>query len=344
MRTDGGKVLVTVDWLHTVPQHAQRMRERIESDGFEVSVFPTRRSLTESEVTPLVGDIVGYLAGNDVLNRRVIDKANLLRVISRQGAGFDRIDLEACTERGIVVCNAFGAGAPAVAEFTLGSILAIGRHVFAAQSALRAGNWSVRTEIGGSSPVGATLGVVGLGHIGRELVRLVQGLRMRVLYFDVVRAPDEGTLGAEFVELDHLLAEADFVSVHVGLNPATHHLIAKRELALMKPTAYLVNTSRGGVIDEHALYEAIISGEIAGAALDVFEEEPLSTDSPLLRLTDTVLLTPHMAGLSDAAKEAMLELATDNLLDVLAGRTPRYVTNPGVMAKISNAAQGAPST
>lgn len=330
---DGGKVLVTVDWLHTVPQHAQRMRERIESDGFEVSVFPTRRSLTESEVIPLIGDVVGYVAGNDVLNRRVIDEANDLRVISRQGAGFDRIDLDACTQRGIVVCNAFGAGAPAVAEFTLGSILAIGRHVFAGQSALHAGDWSVRTEIGGTSPVGATLGVVGLGHIGRELVRLVQGLRMRVLYFDVVRAADEETLGAQFVELDYLLAEADFVSVHVGLNRATHHMIAERELALMKPTAYIVNTARGGVIDEDALYAAIMRGAIAGAALDVFEEEPLSPTSPLLGLADKVLLTPHMAGLSDGAKEAMLALATDNLLDVLAGRTPRFVTNPAVMAK-----------
>ncbi len=331
----GGKVLVTVDWLHTVPQHAQRMTERIERAGFEVSVHPTTRSLTEAEVLPLVGDIVGYVAGNDVLNERVIEAATDLRVISRQGAGFDRIDLDACTRRAIVVCNAFGAGAPAVAEFALGSILAIGRHMYAAQAALFAGNWGVRTDIGGSSPVGATLGVVGLGHIGRELIRLAQGFRMRVLYYDVVRAPDEEDLGVEFRELDELLAESDFVSMHVGLNKATHHMIAKRELALMKPTAYLVNTARGGVIDEDALYEAIDNGGIAGAALDVFEEEPIASDSPLLGLGDRVLLTPHMAGLSDAAKETMLQLATDNLLDVLSGQEPRFITNPAVRSKVS---------
>jgi phosphoglycerate dehydrogenase-like enzyme len=331
----GGKVLVTVDWLHTVPHHARSMADRIEGAGFEVSVYPTTRSLSEAEVLPLVSDIVGYLAGNDVLNKRVIDAASDLRVISRQGAGFDRIDLDACTRRGIVVCNAFGAGAPAVAEFTLGSILAIGRHIFAGQVALRAGDWGVRTDIGGSTPVGATLGVVGLGHIGRELIRLAHGFRMRVLYYDVVRAPDEEHLSVQFRELDELLAESDFVSMHVGLNQATHHMIAKRELELMKPTAYIVNTARGGVIDEDELYEAIASGGIAGAALDVFEEEPISPSSPLLGLGDRVLLTPHMAGLSDAAKQAMLALATDSLLDVLSGREPRFITNPAVRSRVS---------
>jgi len=331
----GGKVLVTVDWLHTVPQFAQQMRERIEGAGFEVKLSRTKKSLSEAEVTPLVGDIVGYIASNDDLNERVIDKAKQLRVISRQGAGFDRIDLEACTRRGIVVCNAFGAGAPAVAEFTFGSMLAIGRHMVAGQAALKADDWWLRTDIGGTSPVGATLGVVGLGHIGRELVRLVRGFRMRVLYYDVVRASDEQELGAEFRALDELLAESDFVSIHVGLNRATYHMIGEREFTLMKPSAFIVNTSRGGVIDEDALYRAIVNGRIAGAALDVFEKEPIAPDSPLLGLGDRILLTPHMAGLSDAAKQSMLDLATDNLLAVLQGRRPRFVTNPAVYEKSS---------
>jgi phosphoglycerate dehydrogenase-like enzyme len=329
----GGKVLVTVDWLHTVPQHAARMHERIEKAGFEVVVHPTKRSLNEAEVIPLVADVVGYVAGNDQLNSNVIDKANLLRVISRQGAGFDRIDLEACTRRGIVVCNAFGAGAPAVAEFTFGSLLAVGRRMFAGQTALRAGEWFVRTDIGGTTMVGATLGIVGLGHIGRELSRLVRGFRMPVLYYDVVRAADEDELGVQYRGLDELLAESDFVSVNVGLNASTYHMIGEEQLALMKGGSFIVNTSRGGVIDEDALYRAITSGHIAGAALDVFEQEPVSLDNPLLKLPDKVLLTPHMAGVSDAAKQAMLELATDNLLAVLQGHRPKFVTNPAVYAK-----------
>jgi phosphoglycerate dehydrogenase-like enzyme len=329
----GGRVLVTVDWLHTVPQHAKRMRDRIQGAGFEVVVHPTKRSLTEAEVTPLVADIIGYVAGNDDLNSRVIDKAAHLRVISRQGAGFDRIDLEACTRRGIVVCNAFGAGAPAVAEFTFGSIMAVARKMFVGQSALRAGEWFVRTDIGGTTLVGATLGIVGLGHIGRELARMVQGFRMPVLYYDVVRAPDESEIGVSYRELPELLAQADFVSINVGLNPATYHMIGDKELALMKPSAFIVNTSRGGVIDEDALYRAITDGRIAGAALDVFEKEPVSPDNPLLTRPDKVLVTPHMAGVSDAAKFAMLELATDNLLAVLQGQRPKFVTNPAVYAK-----------
>jgi phosphoglycerate dehydrogenase-like enzyme len=309
------------------------MRERIEGAGFEMVVHPTKRSLDEAEVIPLVADIVGYVAGNDQLNGRVIDKAGQLRVISRQGAGFDRIDLEACTRRGIVVCNAFGAGAPAVAEFTFGSMLAIARRMFAGQSALRAGDWFVRTDIGGLTLVSTTLGIVGLGHIGRELARLVQGFRMPVLYYDVVRVPNESEIGVQYRELPDLLAQSDFVSINVGLNPATYHMIGEKELALMKPGAYIVNTSRGGVIDEDALYHAISGGRLAGAALDVFEKEPVSADNPLLTLSDKVLVTPHMAGLSDAAKLAMLELATDNLLAVLEGRRPKYVTNPAVYAK-----------
>jgi phosphoglycerate dehydrogenase-like enzyme len=329
----GGKILVTVDWLHTVPQHAARMHERIEKAGFEVVVHQTKRSLNEAEVIPLVADVVGYVAGNDQLNSNVIDKAKLLRVISRQGAGFDRIDLEACTRRGIVVCNAFGAGAPAVAEFTFGSLLAVGRRMFAGQTALRAGEWFVRTDIGGTTLVGATLGIVGLGHIGRELSRLVRGFRMPVLYYDVVRAADEDELGVQYRGLDELLAESDFVSVNVGLNASTYHMIGEEQLAHMKAGSFIVNTSRGGVIDEDALYRAITSGHIAGAALDVFEQEPVALDNPLLKLPDKVLLTPHMAGVSDAAKQAMLELATDNLLAVLQGQRPKFVTNPAVYAR-----------
>lgn len=309
------------------------MRERIEGAGFEVVVHPTKRSLKEAEVIPLVADIVGYVAGNDELNSRVIDRAYHLRVISRQGAGFDRIDLEACTQRGIVVCNAFGAGAPAVAEFTFGSMLAVARKMFAGQSAVQAGEWFVRTDIGGTTLVGATLGIVGLGHIGRELARLVQGFRMPVLYYDVVRAPNESEIGVQYRELPELLALADFVSINVGLNPATYHMIGDKEFALMKPSAFIVNTSRGGVIDEDALYRAINDGVIAGAALDVFEKEPVSLDNPLLTRPDKVLITPHMAGVSDAAKLAMLELATDNLLAVLQGQRPKFVTNPAVYAR-----------
>ena len=147
-----------------------------------------------------------------------------------QGAGFDRIDLEACTRRGIVVCNAFGAGAPAVAEFTFGSIMAVARKMFVGQSALRAGEWFLRTDIGGTTLVGATLGIVGLGHIGRELARMVQGFRMPVLYYDVVRAPNESEIGVSYRELPELLAQADFVSINVGLNPATYHMIGDKEL------------------------------------------------------------------------------------------------------------------
>ena len=328
------RVLVTVDWLHTVPGPALKMRERIESAGFQVEIKSRGRSLDAAEVIPLLPGVGGYLAGNDVLSAEVLAHADRLRVISRQGAGYDRIDLDECTRRGIVVCNAFGAGAPAVAEFAIAAMLVLARRILPGRSALREGDWLARTDLGGGTLVGATLGIIGLGHIGRQLARLVSGFGMRVIYHDVVRSEDfEAETGTEFVTLEDLLAQSDFVSVHVQLNKATRHLIGERELSRMRPSAYLVNTSRGGVVDETALYEAVAGAKIAGAALDVLESEPIAADNPLLQLGDRVLLTPHIAALNDSAKLAMLEMATDNLLDVLQGRRPRVVTNPAVYAR-----------
>ena len=327
-----GKVLVTVDWLHSVPGPAGRMRQRIEAAGYEVVLSRTKSRLSAAELMPLLVGVVGHLAGNDELNATVIETARELRIISRQGAGFDNVDLEAATKRGIVVCNAVGAGASAVAEFAFAMMLAIGRRLVPAQTALREGRWLERTDLGGVSPIGATLGVIGLGNIGRSLVELVRGFKMRILYFDRERQQHfEEESGIKYAHLDELLRESDFVSIHVSLNFETHHLIGERELALMKPTAYLINTSRGSVVDEEALYRALLDGRIAGAGLDVFEQEPVAPNNHLLTLPDTtVLLTNHVAVLSDKVKAALLELATDNLLDALQGRRPRFVTNPDV--------------
>lgn len=324
-----GNVLITVTWLRGVP-NTKEIIKRIEGDGYTVRVHESDHKLKEAEVASLLPKVCGCIVGSDQFTRKALEKADQLSVISRTGAGFDTIDMEACTEKSIVVTNAFGAGASAVAEFTIALIFAVARRLCYADRSLRQGLW-IRTEIEGISPLGRTLGIIGLGHIGKEVARLAKGLDMRVIYYDVIRDTEyEKKLGISFVSFDDLLSQSDFVTIHVPLGQRTRRLIREREIRLMKPTAYIFNTSRGALVDEKALYQALKEKRIAGAGIDVFEKEPPDHDNPLMTLEDRVVVTPHMAGLSIEAKVRMLDLATQNLLDVLGGRRPQFVLNPEV--------------
>jgi len=325
------RVLFAVDWLESVPRIAEREIARVRDAGHEVIVHPTERALDEHELSPLLPGIAGCISGAHRFSARSLEHADVLKSISRHGAGYETIDLAECTRRGIVVTNGFGAGAPAVAEFTITLLLGLARRLCFVDRRLREGDWLFRSSMAAPSVIGRTLGLIGFGHIGREAARRARGCDMRITYSDVADPPEADRDGTERRELDDLLGEADFVSLHVALNDATYHMIGARELELMKPGGFLVNTSRGGVIDEDALYQALKARRIAGAALDVFEEEPVRAPHPLFEFDDErVIVSPHLAGINDDAKDAMLRLATDNLLDVLAGRRPPLVTNPDV--------------
>jgi len=329
----GSRVVLAVDWLGSVPDEAKKAIARIEEAGYQAIVHPTTsHMLDEAQMLELVPGVAAIIAGAHRFSRNVLERADELRVISRHGAGFETIDVDACTSQGVVVTNAgWGTNSAAVAEFTLALILAVGRRLGYSERRLRAGDWNFRSLVEGDSPIGRTLGLVGLGYIGKAVVPMAKAFRMDVIYYDVRRDEAfEDAHGVRFVDFDDLLREADFVSLHVALNEATHHMIGDRELKLMKPGAYIVNTSRGGIIDEVALHRALIEREIAGAALDTFESEPTTADNPLFALDEQVVVTPHIAGVSRDAKKAMLEVSCTNLLAVLAGRRPKIVTNPEV--------------
>lgn len=269
----------------------------------------------------------------DKIDDNLMDVAGeSLKVISQMAVGYDNIDVTAATERGIPVGHTPGVLTETTADFAFALLMSAARRIVEGERFVKAGKWKTwgPTLLMGYDILDATLGIVGFGRIGRAVAKRAGGFDMRVLYYDP--SPDEEAarqLGAEARSLDEVLAEADFVSLHVPLTPETHHLIGERELKLMKPTCVLVNTARGPVVDPRALYQALKYGEIAYAALDVTEPEPISVDDPLLTL-DNCLIVPHIASSSVATRTRMATMAAANLEAGLRGEKLPNCVNPEV--------------
>jgi D-3-phosphoglycerate dehydrogenase len=274
--------------------------------------------------------VVGTIAGSEPYTERVFAHAPGLKAVARLGVGYDQVDVPAATRHGVAVAMAFGSNHEVVADHAMALMAAVAHRIVEYDRRARAGDWGSRFH---GRLHGTTVGIVGFGRIGRALAKRCQGFNMEVLVADPVAEADTvGRLGYRLVELDELLRAADFVSLHAPLTAETHHLIDTRRLALMGPGAFLVNTARGGLVDEAALVAALQAGQIGGAGLDVFEEEPLPPESPLRQL-DNVVLTPHVAGTSAAGLRAMTERCVDNLLALTRGRDPGpgLVLNPEVL-------------
>jgi glyoxylate reductase len=262
------------------------------------------------------------------IDAEVMAAAPKLRVISNFGVGFDNVDVDAATKRGILVCNTPGVLSDAVADLTLGLIISLARRLPEAERFVREGNWgSGRMVDLGVDLKGKTLGIIGLGRIGCAVAKRARAFGMEVVFHDQFREPPADASFCRYRALDDLLRESDFVTLHVSLSAETRKLIDARTLGLMKPAAYLINTSRGPVIDQSALVEALQAGRIAGAALDVFEREPLPADDPLVTMPNVIAL-PHVGSATRETRAAMLNLAIDNLLAALRGETPACVVNP----------------
>jgi phosphoglycerate dehydrogenase-like enzyme len=323
------RVLVTVTHIHS--REAPYLR-RLEAAGLEVvrHIGPTGGKLTEAELIDALPGVFGTLAGSEPYTARVFDRAADLRVVARWGVGFDAIDVPAATRHGVAVCTAIGANHEAVADYALALMAALQRGVLENHRLLTAGQW--RTEFR-PGLWRATVGIVGLGRIGRAVARRCRGFDMRILVHEP--APDMAAvreLGVELVSLETLLRQADLVTLHCPASPETHHLINRERLGLMKPTAHLINTARGPLVDEAALHDALQARRIAGAGLDVFEREPM-TRSPLFQL-DNVLVSPHVAGVDTISEAAMANRAIDAILAIRRGESPPTDTllNPEALA------------
>jgi len=269
----------------------------------------------------------------DRVDAELLDAAPDLKCVANLAVGYDNIDVAACTERGVLVCNTPGVLTETTAELTMALLLSYTRRVVEADAVVRNGRWTVwhPSFMLGLDLHGSTLGIVGLGAIGLAVAKRARAFDMRVVYTSRSPKPDaERELGIEYASLDDLLRQSDFVSLTVALNDDTRKLIGARELALMKPGAVLINTARGGVVDQAALVQALRSKTIAGAALDVFEVEPIATDDPLLAL-DNVVVVPHLGSATVGTRKAMSDLAIDNLLAFFRGDPPPACVNPIVL-------------
>jgi len=261
-----------------------------------------------------------------------LERAPRLKVIAKHGVGVDTIDVAAATKRGIPVSFTPTANSNAVAEHTITLLLALARHVQSAANAMHAGRFGERTKFAGVELSGKTLVVLGLGRVGRRVAEIANsGFGMKVLGYDPFVKPEtlRGVVEMESA-LEKLLADADFLTLHLPLTFDTRHLLDERRLQLLKPTCRIVNTSRGEIIDESALAKALSAGQIAGAALDVFEQEPLPEGHPFFR-TPRLLLTPHIASSTRESLDRMATDAAQSVLDALSGRRPAHLVNPEVL-------------
>lgn len=270
----------------------------------------------------------------DTIDGQVMDTAGSgLKVISNCAVGVDNIDLQEATRRGIPVGHTPGVLTDTTADFAFALLLAAGRRIVEADHFTRSGHWKTwgLTQLLGQDLSGATLGILGFGRIGRGVAKRALGFEMRVLFYDPSAEEDEFAykLNARKVDLDTLLREADFISIHTPLNEETYHLIDRQAFAKMKPTAVLVNTARGPIVDPGALYEVLKSRAIRFAAIDVTEPEPIPQDDPLLKL-DNLIITPHIASASVDTRGKMVSIAVENLLAGLEGRRLPHCANPDV--------------
>ncbi|MDR1579126.1 MAG: phosphoglycerate dehydrogenase [Synergistaceae bacterium] len=315
------KILVTPTSLK--PDATNPAIGKLKNFADEIAFNPAGRPLTEEELIPLLEDCDGYLAGLDFVTARVVESCEKLKVISRYGVGVDRVDIDAASRRGIAVCNTPGVNAEAVADLALGLILSVARRIPVLDRLTKDGKWTRSTGIELS---GKTIGILGLGAIGKAVAKRASGFSMRVVAFDPYM--DEAYAranGIETADFNGTVNNSDILSLHLPLNDETRHVINGEVMSGMKQGAIIINAARGGLIDEHAACELLKSGHLGGLGLDAYEEEPPAA-SPLFTM-DNVVATPHIGAHTREATANMASLAVSNLIDVISGKECKYVLN-----------------
>jgi D-3-phosphoglycerate dehydrogenase len=313
-------------------RYSEKALELIKSVA-HVELSPYNRAMTEEELLKVVEDADGIIVGVDKINRRIIEHAKKLKIIARHGIGVDNVDLKAATDNNIIVTYTPKANAEAVADFTFGLILSAARNIPQACLSAKQGKWEA-TKFMGFEVYGKTLGIIGLGDIGYRVAKRAKGFEMKILYWSRRRKIDvEKELNAQYVSLETLLGESDFVTIHLALTDETRGIIGEKEFNLMKKTAYLINTARGPLVDEEALYKALLEGKIAGAAIDVYSKEPPGADFSLFRL-DNVVASPHIASYTREAMCKMDMMNAEDIVRFFRGEKPLYVANSEVLERV----------
>jgi len=317
--------VILADRFYMCEEASRLLRENAEVLQLDAS--------TEADLIPVVGDAVVICSEYAKVTKNVMDAAPLLKGVVVYGVGFDHVDVKAASERGIYVANCRGSNAEAVAELVYSLILSLARKPERAFRYVKEGKWTSVDSgtlpgwVLGIELYGKTMGILGLGEIGRRVARIAKGFDMKVLGYDPYLSPDSiSERGAIPTSLDEIFRESDFLTVHVPLSPDTRYLINLERLSSMKKTAILVNCSRGAVVKEADLIEALERGLIAGAGLDVFEREPISPDSPLIAM-ENVILTPHIGASTREAIDATSMTLVEETVRILRGAVPRNLVN-----------------
>ena len=319
------KVLITARTLNIAGAEALKL---LRDAGCQIITPPKYGPLTEAELLPQLEGIDAVLASMDKFTAAVLASkpAASLKLISRWGVGYDAIDVPACTQQGVVIAYTPGLLNDAVADYAMALLFALARRVHEGHLSMREGKWASGW---GHDLTRKTIGIIGCGRIGQAVAKRVNGFDMKVLGYDIAPNPEAVKMGIQFVPLDQLLAESDFISLHCALTPETRGLLGEAQLQKMKRSAYLINTARGAVVDEAALLRALHEKWIAGAALDAFVIEPLPAEHPF-RTAPNLLLTPHQASFGYDTGERVSTAAAQAIVDLQAGRQPRWVVNPDV--------------
>lgn len=320
-------VLITARTLN-IEAVGRRALDLLGAAGLKLVHPPKAGPLSEAELLPLLPGMDAVFASMDKFTAAVLGskEAANLKLISRWGVGYDAIDVPAATKQGIVIAYTPGLLNDAVADYAMALLFAVARRVHEGHTSMREGKW---TSLWGQDVSGKTLGIIGCGRIGQAVAKRASGFNMRLLGADTQPNDDAKKLGIEFVPLEQLLVESDYVSLHCALTPETRGLIGEAQLRKMKPTAYLINTARGPVVDESALLRALNENWIAGAAIDAFVVEPLPADHPL-RSAPNLLLTPHQASFGTDTGARVSEAAARAIVEMQAGRKPQWIVNPEV--------------
>ncbi|MCG1011587.1 phosphoglycerate dehydrogenase [Tepidanaerobacter sp. GT38] len=277
----------------------------------------------EEDFLKVIGEYDAVIVGADHMTAKVIEAGKKLKIICKHGAGVDNIDCEKAKEMGIPVTNVPATNSDAVADFAFGLILNIARKISANAFEVKRGKWN--KDIG-VDVCKKTLGIIGCGAIGRRVAKRGQGFDMRVLGYDPYVKESANLSNIELVDLETLIKESDFISIHVPLTPDTRNLISSKEMHQMKKGAFIINTARGGIVDENALYQFLTNGHLGGAALDVTEQEPIQADSPLLKL-DNVIITSHIASYSKESLNAVSMACARNIIKIINNETPDNIVN-----------------
>ena len=299
---------------------SQKPQEMLEAAGFQVVRADMSVAMTEERLIDLLDDAVGAIIGVVPMTARVFENAPELKAVSAHGVGVDHIDLDAAMRKGVAVTNCPGGSAPSVAELTIGLMIAVARNIPRVGIELKQGGWG---RYHGGELGHKNLGIIGLGRIGLEVARRAIAFDMHVLAYDPFLDSDRKPLqGVQLVSFDDVISRSDFISLHAPLTDDTRYMIGKSELEAMQPGTYLINTARGGLVEEKALFQALRDKRIAGAAFDVFVDEP-PVNSPLLGL-DNIVLTPHIGAHTKEAIERVGIMAVNNIIDCLQGKEPKF--------------------